>query len=591
MKKATQRVVLYSTLTVLSAAGLYGCKDFLTAASSPQGTLNQATLTDPTGVEGSLIAAYRTLDCTDSDNGNWGCAASNWVWGSVISDDAYKGSEQGDQGEITDLELFHWSTANSESYLDVKWKAMYEGVNRANATIRLLKDVEKATPNALTAADQKGIEGEATFLRAHYHFEAWELWGNIPYYRETDTDFRKPSEASDAVVADIEKDLQTAISLLPATPRKGEVGRATSWTAKAFLGRVQVYAGQYAQGLQTLRDVQANGPYALETSFDHVWSGFKQYENGKETILAFQASVSDGDPNASNSNYGERLNFPYSGSHFACCSFHQPSQTLVNHFRVDANGLPLALSDPTWNNHEGTFDATASANVAVDPRLDWTVGRYGTPYKDWGPPDPTWVRNEGYSGPYLPKKNIHEKASGAEATVGWQPQQQNSVNIHIFRYADLLLLLAEAEVEAGSLDNARKIVNQIRQRAAVAVQGPGTSASDMAVSINDPRITWAKYKIGTYDSPWTNQQQARDAVREERNLELAMEGHRFFDLRRWKIADQVMNAYVAKEASRRSYYTGAEPFTARHQLFPIPNIEIQLSKVSGAETLKQNTGW
>jgi hypothetical protein len=322
-----------------------------------------------------------------------------------------------------------------------------------------------------------------------------------------------------------------------------------------------------------------------------VWTGFKQYENGKETILAFQASVNDGDPNASNSNYGERLNFPYSGSHFQCCSFHQPSQTLVNHFRVDANGLPLALSDPNWNNHEGTLDAAASANVAVDPRLDWTVGRYGVPYKDWGPPDPTWVRAEGYSGPYLPKKNIHEKASGSEATVGWQPQQQNGVNIHIFRYADLLLLLAEAEVEAGSLENARTIVNQIRTRASQKVQGPGTTSSNMAVAINDPSITWAQYKIGLYTQPWTNQQQARDAVREERNLELAMEGHRFFDLRRWKIADQVMNAYVAKEASRRSYYTAAEPYTARHQLFPIPNIEIQLSKVSGAETLKQNTGW
>ncbi|AHG89787.1 RagB/SusD domain-containing protein [Gemmatirosa kalamazoonensis] len=592
MNRKKQRVVLFTALTVLSAAGVYGCKDFLSAASSPQGTLNAATLTNKTGVEGSLIAAYRTLDCTNSDNGNWGCAASNWVWGSVTSDDAYKGSEASDQPEVTDIELYHWGTANSESYLNVKWRAMYEGVNRANATIRLLKDVQKSNPSALPAAEAKSVEGEALFLRAHYHFEAWEMWGSIPYYRETDTDFRKPAEASDAVIADILKDLDAAIALLPATPWNGQVGRATSWTAKAYKGRVQVYAGQYAAGLATLRDVRASGPYALESSLDRVWTGFKQYENGKETILAFQASVNDGEGDAANSNYGERLNFPHSGSHFGCCGFHQPSQTLVNHYRVDANGLPLALSDPNgYNNADATFTAAVSKNVAVDPRLDWTVGRDGVPYKDWGPHDPSWIRAPGYGGPYSPKKNVHEKASGSEASVGWAPAQQNGVNIHIYRYADLLLLLAEAEVEAGSLENARAIVNQIRQRAAAGVQGPGTDASTISVPINDSRITWAKYQVGQYTAPWTNQQQARDAVREERNLELAMEGHRFFDLRRWKIADQVMNAYLAKEKTRRTYLAAAEPVAARHQLYPIPNIQIQLSKVNGAETLKQNPGW
>jgi hypothetical protein len=591
MKISRYQLLYGAAVAVLTAAGLYGCKDYLTAAASPQGSLNEQTLANLSGVEGSLISAYRTLDCTTSDRGNWGCAASNWVWGSVASDDAYKGSEASDQPPINDIEAYHWSTADAESYLNVKWQAMYEGITRANATIRLLKEVQGASPSAIPAPDAKSIEGEATFLRAHYHFEAWQMWGNIPYYRETDTDFRKANLTSDQVITEILKDLDAAIALLPATPRKGQVGRATSWTAKAFKGRVQVYAGQYGPALTTLRDVQTSGPYALEASYDRVWTGFKEYENGKETILAYQASVNDGEADASNSNYGDRLNFPHSGSHFGCCGFHQPSQTLVNAFHVDASGLPIELSDPNWNASNTTFTASVSANVSVDPRLDWTVGRDDVPYKDWGPHKPDWIRAPGYGGFYSPKKNVHEKASGSEATVGWAPAQQNGDNVHIFRYGDMLLLLAEAEVEAGSLENARTIVNQIRTRAAAKVQGPGTSRADMAVSINDPSITWAKYKVGLYTTPWTSQTTARNAVRAERRLELAMEGHRFFDLRRWKIADQVLNAYLAAEKSRRLYLAAAEPYTSRHNLYPLPQIQISLSKVGDSSPLKQNPGW
>jgi len=353
---------------------------------------------------------------------------------------------------------------------------------------------------------------------------------------------------------------------------------------------VQVYAGKYADALTTLRQVRTSGPYALESSFDRVWTGFQEYVNGKETILAYQASANDGDPNGSNANYGERLNFPHSGSPFGCCGFHQPAQNLVNFYGVDANGLPIALTNPNWNANDANFTA-ANNKVAVDPRLDWTVGRDGVPYKDWGKHESGWIRAPAYGGPYSPKKNVHEKASGAQSTVGWTNTQLNSVNIHIFRYADMLLLLAEAEVEAGSLENARAIVNEIRTRAGVKVQGPGADKATMAVAINDPSITWATYKIGLYNTPWTNQADARTYVRYERRLELAMEGHRFFDLRRWGIADQTINSYLAVEKNRRLYLGGAEPYTSRHKYFPIPALQIELSKVGADSRLKQNPGW
>src|SRR4029079_5292340 len=136
----------------------------------------------------------------------------------------------------------------------------------------------------------------------------------------------------------------------------GNVGRATSWTAKAYKGRVLMYQKSFPAALTVLREIPTSGPYALESSYDKVWSGFQAYANGKETIFAYQASANDGEPNGNNANYGERLNFPHSGSPFGCCGFHQPSQNLVNYFATDANGLPIALSDPNnWNASNANF--------------------------------------------------------------------------------------------------------------------------------------------------------------------------------------------------------------------------------------------
>jgi hypothetical protein len=599
-----------TALVVLIASVAYSCKDFL--VGNPQGSLDEITLTNRVGVEGTLIAAYRMLDCTNATNADWGCAASNWVWGSVTSDDAYKGSEASDQPAINDLEAYAWGTGNSEAYLNTKWRAVFEGVVRSNAAIRLLDKVVSEKPGEFSAAEVDQIRGEALFLRAHYHFEAYRVWGNIPYYRAGDTDYRK-SNVGVNVTAELLVDLDSAIALLPATPRRNQVGRATTWAAQAYKGKVQMYAGDFAGALTTLRAVQASGVYALETSYDRVWTGFSAFANGPETILAFQASANDGEPNGDNANYGERLNFPHSGSPFGCCGFHQPSQNVVNAFGVDANGLPLSLSDPNWNARDANL--TGADAVPVDPRLDWAVGRDAVPFKDWGLHAPGWIRSPSYGGPYSAKKNTHERASGAQSNVGWVNTQLNSVNIHIYRYADALLLLAEAEVEAGVLENARAIVNQIRARAGQTAQGCGSgfdAVSDSVlkatypICVSDSRIAvplvaagtlyslttpWAVYRVGEYPGPWTDQAAARAAVREERKLELALEGQRFFDLRRWAIADQVINAYLAVESNRRTYLAAAQVFAARHGLFPIPNIQIELSRVGSEERLVQNPGW
>ncbi len=281
MNKRIRNRLLYGMVGVIVASGVtYACKDFLDQPG--QGTLDEGTLANQAGVEASLIAAYRSLDCSSSSAGSWGCAASNWVWGSVASDDAYKGSDAGDQQPINDIETYYWAVASSQTYLNQKWSQVYEGVFRANSAIRFL---DKVCPTRVCAAiidtlDVDGIRGEALFLRAHYHFEALRMWGNIPYYFETDDDFRKPNNlGADSVVTLIINDLTAAAALLQPTPRNGDLGRATSWTALAYKGRVQAYGAAtrpalWSAALTTLRDVEANGPYALEQNFARVWTGF-----------------------------------------------------------------------------------------------------------------------------------------------------------------------------------------------------------------------------------------------------------------------------------------------------------------------------
>jgi len=248
------RLLVGTAVLALFSAGLYGCKDFLSTNAIPQGTLDEGSLGNRAGVEGTLVGAYRTLDCTNAlgdAQGAWGCAASNWVWGNVAADDAYKGSTNDDQPPINDIEGLHWSAPKGEDYLNLKWRITYEGVVRTNSALRLLKKVLAASPTEISTSDAHAIEGEAIFLRAHYHFEAWRMWGNVPYYREDETDFRKANETSAEVAADLIKDFDSAAKLLPTAPRTK--GRPGHWSALAYKGRVQVYAGQYAAAVQTLQ--------------------------------------------------------------------------------------------------------------------------------------------------------------------------------------------------------------------------------------------------------------------------------------------------------------------------------------------------
>ncbi|MEZ5070933.1 MAG: RagB/SusD family nutrient uptake outer membrane protein [Bacteroidales bacterium] len=317
---------------------------------------------------------------------------------------------------------------------------------------------------------------------------------------------------------------------------------------------MQVYAEDWSGALTTLTDVYENGPYALEESFHYVFD--VAHNNGPETVLAFQASVNDGAPGGENGNAADRLNFPHSGSPFGCCGFHQPSQNLVNAFRVDATGLPLL--DGSWN------DSELDPAETVDPRLDWTVGRDNVPFLTGGFTPPAGSGDRAWAGPFSTKKTVYEQSAGAASSVGWAPYQLNSLNRHLLRYADVMLFLAEAEIHAGSLENARTIINEIRARAASSAQGP--DGGSVVVPMDDASITWATYDVGQYPPAGWDADMAMKALKMERRLELGLEGHRLFDLRRWGDAVTVINDYLEVEKTRRNYLNAAFEYQALTQL-------------------------
>lgn len=545
------------------SALLWTCsEDFL--ETTPQGTLNSQSLADENGINLALVSAYSRLDGWASDwadvDSPWGGSGSNFLFGSMASDDAHKGSEPTDAPTFTQVEIYQW-LPNIPGFND-KWLTIYDGIRRANETIALIEanlDLSDEVRNRLM--------GEAKFLRAHYHMDAWKIWKNVPFM-EPDSDFKQPNDQD--IFPLIVADFVEAESKLPVT--QSEVGRVTKGAANAMLGRLYMMNRDFANAETALNKVTG---YSLNPCFQDMFS--LSGENGPEMIFSIQASVGDGVPDAQNGMFGDRLNFPHAGSPFGCCGFHQPTQNLVNAFRTTADGLPAL---------DNSSDTNPAADDAVDPRLDWTVGRDGIDYLGHGTHAPSWIRDRGWSSEYSPKKFVY--APGEGNTISWNPAHLNPINMPIIRYADVLLMQAEVDVENNNLEAARAKVNQIRERAGNCAQGVGSTP----VALDDAS-TRANYVVSTYDSPWTDQNAAREAVRLERRLELALEGHRWFDLVRYgtDYYKSTMNTFLDREEQRRPYMRDHNDVADKNVVYPIPTNAILLSQIDGNPTLQQNTGY
>jgi hypothetical protein len=572
------------TGALLIGLAVFSCKkSFLERL--PEASFSENALANEKGVNATLIAAYAALDGW-SDNGwnnaagnPWPTAGSNWIWGSVSSDDAAPGSEPNDQVGVERINRYQYLT--DETYLRAKYQAVYWGVNRANVTLRLLA---KTTGMSASAVEQ--ITAEAKFLRAYFHLDGYKMWKNIPYIDETVTDFRPKNDVD--IFPKIEADLLAAIAKLPEKTSNSS-GRVTKGAAQAILARAYMYIGKYAEAKPLVNAVITGGKYSLVDNYHDNFDAAKQ--NNNEMVFAYKSSVNDGAGESANGNWGDRLMGVHNMTGVAgCCGFHTATYDLLNAFRTDANGLPIA-------NYLATEYNAATDNL--DPRTDWTFARAGIPFYDWGPHQAAWARNVGYTGFFNPKKTTFHKGQYKTLSTasGWS-DWPNAIDIPLMRYSDVLLMAAECEIETnGDLAKARGWINDVRGRAGKYVQGAGTNEATISQALAAPvggivtdNVNGTKYKIGLYPA-FANQAEAREALRRERRMELAMEGYRYFDLLRWGIAAQVLNAHTAYEKNKMGAYVGAEQFTEKHKLYPIPSVEIELSRVNGVAQLKQNPGY
>jgi hypothetical protein len=572
----------------------------------PWGVTSEGIFYTEKGCQALLNGCYGVIGGGGQGLGyDWGASVTNWAFGSAASDDAYKGSEVTDQVPANDVEK--WELISTNGYVSQKWRwAIGVGADRVNKTLRVLKITEGK--NAISAAAAKEIRAEARFLRAFYYFEARLLYGDyLPILTEDVEDVKTVSNVNPdgAVLNFIIEDLKFAWENLPES-QGTQVGRPTKYAAMALAAKAYLQDLKYAEAKPLLDNIISSGKFELMPKF------IQNYEietnNNKESVFEIQNSVNDGAGYGSyNGEMGIGLNWPHGSDIGMCCGFHQPSQNLVNAYKVDANGLPLfdTYNNVDFKNDQGIFsedEFVPDDQTPVDPRLDFTVSRRGIPYKDWGVNRGYhWIRKQPEGGPYLPAPKPFLKKSQVSAfkdnTGGWM-SGVNANNFRYIRYAHILLWRAEVAAAENDLPKALELVNRVRERAGNdQVMGkvkatklpasfypwgdsaPGTSGND---------IDWTKpaanYKVGKYTS-FANKDQAMTAVQWEIRLEFATEGMRFFDLRRWdklpnkiggKSMAEILNGFAAADLRIRKSFMNGATFSETDKWVPVPQAQIDL---------------
>ena len=563
-------------LVVITSLFFAGCKKYLDY--QPQGALSASGLASPTAVDGLATAAYAGIA-----NDWWDAPiTSNWEWGSVRSDDAYKGGGGlNDQQQMDKYEQFYLVNSSNNGAGDFgfpgAWIRAYGAISRINVALRALNNLTDAQfPMRTTRI------GEMHFLRGHMFFLLKVLFRNIPWFDETATNDQiikiSNTMSNDSLWQKIEGDFQVAVNDLPAT-QPGDPGRANQLSAKAYLAKALLYHAytqdnQYnVTGIDPVKlnlvlsltsDVINSGNYSLNTDF--AYNFLDGHDNGPESIFAIQYSINDGTAIGGRLNMSTSLNYFAGAPQYGCCAFHIPSQNLVNAFKTDANGLPMFdhFNDP------GTEmkDSIDFWTNGVDPRLDHTVGIAGHPFKYNAaiPYEHSWERDNGDYGGFGSMKDLQLATCACFKKLG--PFYGTSVNMDVIRYDDVLLMQAEAQIQLNNPMAALTLINQVRARAAkispLVKKLDGTNPSNYRIDI---------YKPGVNIPVW-DQATAFKALQWERRLEFATESPRFFDLVRWGIAAETLNSYFAIEKVRHPFLLNAQFTKNQHEYFPIPQEQI-----------------
>lgn len=432
--------------------------------------------------------------------------------GDIASDNSVSGGEKA--SDVLDLQQIddYTHTPNNATLTDI-WQSAYEGINRANYMFQY-----KAANPAGTVVDFAGKEaiyGEVHFLRAYYYFTLVKTFGDVPLFTEKRlglTESKSLQRTSKVIVYDsVESDLKAAIAVLPAV--QSQPGRITKYAAQALLGKVYLYQNKYDEAAAVLENV-VSGPFSLVTDFASIF--LHSGENGPESVFEIQYSnlspywewsaQTKGQGNYAIQQCGVRkltgsAEMPYADG----WSTNLPTRNLA-----DAYAIGDQRKDAT------VLDIEAYKNAHPSYNISYLVA----PYKNTGL----------YNQKYLPRKGESTPIDKG------QPELNYLNNYRIIRYADVLLMAAEANNKATTPNDvkAQDYLNRVRHRA---------FGDDL-------------HKVTATGSALYN------AILDERRLELAMEGDRFFDLVRTGKASSVLGS---------SFVVG------KHEVFPIPQREADVS--------------
>ena len=606
--------------------------DFLVL--EPVGAVTESTLMDATGVDYVLTKAYANLYAPGRDY--FAVPLVNYAYGDVFGGDANKGSEFADQSDFTDIEIYSFNASNG--YLRSKWRYVYDGVKYANDAEKIARLTAEA--GGLTDTQLNQALGQTAFLRGLFHFEAVKIFGAaVPY-----VSYEASISATDPKVSNVDEngnyiyiwdniisDFDFAMNNLPETWPAGQQGRANKWAAAAYKAKTLIYlaspytgaengAGKtanWASAKSLLEQIINSGvdakgqKFKLADTYEELFTAGKSDWTG-ESVFDIQATYIG----ISNNNTSALLG----GSHIAMAGalgggwgFYQPSVYLTSSIKVDANRLPVTemagtMSVPDPKGKPDLDEKTGEQKVDketgellwkeiiktdldifTDPRIDYAVGRFGVPYYDWGTPETVdgWVRATGNGGYFVNKKYMPKKSDKGSLSAS-NSTGSTVKNHHLIRLADIYLLYAETCIETGDNATALEYINKVRARAANSyVKADATTLGGPYVLedlVNGQTLEGAagNYRIGL----WPAGTDVRQALIAERHMELALEGHRWFDLARWGIAQSTVQGFINYESTYLQKYSG-KTYNSAWVMFPIPSDEI----ITMQGLLVQNSAW
>ena len=571
-----------AALLLVQSAFFVSCSDFLNE-QVPQATLTQDEVKNPKYVDNVIISAYAGLLSIEDMNASF----SLWNY-DTRSDDAFVGGAAYSDGAVFhDMEKGVGIMTTDWPYASI-WSRFYKYLSRVSLSLDMLSEADQNNDVI------KQRTAEMKFLRAYGHFQLKRLFKFIPFVNKlnmTAEDYENLSNreyTNDEGWQQIINDLEDAYAVLPAT--QAEKGRPTKAACAAFLAKVYLYKA-YHQDDETTHAVTSINEKELQKVVDYtepsIFVGYdtegdmhnnfrpeEEYENGKECLWAIQYSKNDG-TTYGNLNFSNRLIVPcVQGVLDAGCDFYKPSHNLVDAYRTDADGLPM-LDDFYEEDYE------VGSPQTVDPRLFVTVGLPGTPYmfneKYMMSESKNWGRANGTYGYFVSLKQNVDPALLDKYLFNADNQLASSMNRIVFRYADVLLMRAEALAQLGNTPEAIKLVNRVRQRALD--MKTSSIVAKYAAKYN------VHYAVGMYEGSYSKDE-AMKIIKMERRLELAMESERFFDLVRWGDAEQVINKFYNEESKRLNFLTGAYFTKNKNEYLPIPDEQIAASNGH----YKQNIG-